>query len=228
MNQKALISRGIRDVLPMFVPAIPFALVLGLVIEESGVGYLLGWATSPLIFGGAVQITVLSLLGEGVSVAAAVSAGLVVGARHLLYSATMAPRFQEQPRWFRWVGPYLLIDQVFALSVLAKDLDEREFRCYYLTIGLTFWSLWLLTTAVGLVAGPLVPAEWKLAFAAPVLFTALVVLGVDRWQKALVAILGASLTFLFASFPSGTGMLMAALCAIAIGMCIDLFSGGRS
>lgn len=221
MNRRALVAKGIRDVLPMFVPAIPFALVLGVVIDESGLGHLLGWMSSPLMFGGAAQITLLSLLGEGASVAAAVSAALIVGSRHLLYSANLAPYFQQQPAWFRWVGPYMLIDQVFALALLHKDLDARSFRTYYLTAGLLFWFLWLAFTALGVVIGPQVPAQWKLAFAAPVLFVGLVVVGVDRWQKALVALSGAALTFLLASLPSGSGMLIAAIAAIGIGMVAD-------
>ncbi len=169
MQHRDLIRQGILDVLPMFVPAVPFALVLGVVIVDSGVGSLLGWSSAPLIFGGAAQISLLSLLGEGASVSAAVSAALIIGARHLLYSANLAPRFQEQPRWFRWLGPYMLIDQVFALSILRKETDPVAFRVYYLTIGSTFWTLWVTTCALGLIVGPLIPASWKLAFAAPVL-----------------------------------------------------------
>jgi predicted branched-subunit amino acid permease len=158
-------------------------------------------------------------------VAAAVSAALIVGARHLLYSANLAPLFQQQPRWFRWLGPYMLIDQVFALALLNRDFDPRAFRTYYLTIGGVFWTLWLLFTALGVAIGPQVPSTWKLAFAAPVLFVGLVVVGVDRWQKALVAVSGAALTFLLADLPSGSGMLIGALAAIALGMLADALRG---
>lgn len=221
MKHQKLIVQGISDVLPMFVPAIPFAFVLGVVIVESGVGQLLGWLSAPIIFGGAAQITLLSLLGEGASVAAAVSAALIVGARHLLYSATLAPTFQGQPRWFRWLGPYMLIDQVFALSVLHRDMEPRDFRIYYLTIGLCFWSLWLLSCAVGLVLGPQIPPAWKLSFAAPVLFLALLVVASDRWQKVLSALIAASVTLALVSLPNRSGLLLGALAGIAAGMLAD-------
>lgn len=205
----------------MFVPAIPFALVLGVVIAESGVGALLGWSSSPIMFGGAAQITLLSLLGEGASVAAAVSAALIVGARHFLYSATLAPRFQDQPLWFRLVGPYLLVDQVFALAILQRNASARDFRIYYLTVGMLFWTLWMLVTALGLVLGPAVPVAWKLSFAAPVLFIALLVIAADHWPKVLAAAVGAAVTLALAGMPNRSGMLLGAFAGIAAGFLAD-------
>ena len=215
------IQRGIRESLPLFVPAMPFALVFGVVVSESGISPWLGWSTSPIMFSGAAQITLLSLLGEGASVAAAVTAALIVGARHLLYSVTLAPRFQDQPRWFRWLGPYVLIDQVFALAMLRRDQDPAAFRVYFLSAGFTFWSLWLLCTAAGLFIGPLVPSAWGLAFAAPVLFTALLVTAIDRWEKLAVALSAGLLTALFAGLPNRSGLLLGALLGVLLGLLLE-------
>lgn len=215
------VREGIRDTLPLFVPAIPFALVFGVVVGESAIAPWLGWSSSPIIFGGAAQITLITLLGEGASVAAAASAALIVGARHLLYSVTLAPRFRDQPRWFRWVGPYVLIDQVFALAMLRRDDDPAVFRRYFLAIGFSFWSLWMAFTAVGLFLGPLIPGDWQLAFAAPVLFTALLVVSIDRWEKVAVAIAAGLLTVAFAEFPNRLGLLLGALSGIALGLLLE-------
>jgi predicted branched-subunit amino acid permease len=220
-GQSAVLA-GIREALPLFVPAIPFALVFGVVVGESGIAPWLGWTSSPIVFGGAVQITLLTLLGEGASVAAAVTAALIVGARHLLYSASLAPRFRDQPRWFRWLGPYVLIDQVFALSMLRCDDDPQRFRAYFLAAGFTFWTLWLLCTAAGLYLGPLVPPAWQLAFAAPVLFTALLVMSIDRREKVIVALVAAAVTVALAGLPNRLGLLLGALLGIAVGLAGDV------
>lgn len=215
------IRRGVREALPLFIPAVPFALVLGVVINASGASPFLGWSSSWIIYGGAAQIALLQLLGEGASVAAAVTAALIIGARHLLYSATLAPRFSDQPRWFRWFGPYLMVDQVFAMSVVYPEGNPVGFRHYYVGIGLTFWSLWLLFTAIGMVAGPLVPPGWQLAFAAPVLFASLLVLGIDRYPKALSALVAAGVSLLCADLPNRSGLLVGALAGIAAGLLAD-------
>lgn len=224
MNKLATpIRHGVLESLPIFVPAVPFALVFGVVVNEAGIAPLIGWSSSPLIFGGAAQITVLTLLGEGASTAAAVTAALIVGARHLLYSVTLAPRFRGQPRWFRWIGPYMLIDQVFALSMQRREYEGADFRAYFLSAGCTFWLLWMSTTAVGLFLGPLVPEDWNLLFAAPVLFLGLLVTAVDRWEKVAVAALAAGLTLFFADLPNRSGLLLGAIAGIFFGLTLDFF-----
>lgn len=218
---RSALREGVRDALPLVIPAIPFALVFGIVVGNSGIAPWLGWSSSPLVFGGAAQITLITLLGEGASAAAAVTAALIVGARHLLYSVTMAPRFQDQPTWFRWLGPYVLIDQVFALVAPDRHVEPSAFRAYFLTVGFTFWSFWMTATAVGLFVGPLVPASWQLSFAAPVMFMSLLAMAIDRWEKVAVAMLAAAITVLLADLPNRSGLLLGALVGIVLGFVLE-------
>lgn len=222
-TRRDLRRRAFIDAVPLFLPAIPFGLVLGLAITESGLNPLVGWSTSPVIFGGAAQLTLVSLLGSGAAAVAAISAALVVNARHLMYSAAMAPFFQRQPRWFRWLGSYVLIDQLFALAAIRVDDDPETFRTYYLAAGATFWTFWLTTTGAGLFIGPVVPEEWSLGFAVPILFVGLIVIGIDRWPKTVAAAVGAGVTYLLAGMPNRAGMLVGALAGILVGTVVQRF-----
>jgi predicted branched-subunit amino acid permease len=215
------IRRGIAAALPLVIPAIPFALVFGIVVDASGLPSLLGWSTSPIMFGGASQITLISLLGEGASVAAAVTAALIVGARHLLYSVTMAPHFRGQPVWFRWLGPYVLIDQVFALMSLEGELEPTAFRHYFLAVGFTFWTFWVTATAVGIALGPLIPTTWNLAFAAPAMFMSLLAVAINDWRKVVVAVVAAVVTLLLSDVPNKGGLLIGAVFAIGLGLLLE-------
>ena len=210
--------RGGLDALPLFIPALPFAFVFGVVVAEAGIPEWLGWSSSPIIFGGAIQVTLFTLIGEGASVAAAVSAALIVGARHMLYSVTLAPRFQHQPTWFRWVGSYVLIDQVFVLSQI-KPIDEPvAFRRYFLAAGFTFWSLWMVCTALGVVLGPAIPPEWGVEFAAPVLFVSLMMAASDRRDKLAAAGLAMTITYLSAGLPNRAGIVIAVISTVTVMM----------
>ena len=186
------VRRGFLDALILVIPAIPFALVFGLAVRESGVAIWLGWSSSPIMFSGAAQITLITLLGEGASIAAAATAALVVGARHLFYSFSMAPVMQRQPSWFRWFAPYMLVDQVFALCVGKQDLPAADFRRY-------------------------------ITFATPVLFMGLLVTTIDSWQKAAVAVFAMGVTFLLADMPSRSGLLVAALAGLVLGLVLERF-----
>jgi predicted branched-subunit amino acid permease len=215
---RSVARQGVIDALPLFVPAIPFGLVIGLAITSTGMNPLVGWSGSWLIFAGAAQLTLITLLGGGVAMAAAVGTALVVNARHLMYSAALAPTFQSQPRWFRWLGPYLLVDQLFALiTVRPPDEEPATFRTYYLAAGATFWLLWQPVVALGLFIGPVVPEEWNLEFAIPLLFIGLLVLGIDKWPEMVAALVGALVTFLAADFPNRTGLLVGALVGMIAG-----------
>lgn len=214
---RAVIRQAFLDAIPLYVPGIPFALVIGLAIVDSGIHPFIGWSGSWLIFGGAAQLTVISLLGTGTALIAAISAALVVNARHIMYSAALAPRFQNQPRWMHFVGPYLLIDQVFALASLRRADDPATFRTYYLAVGVTFWTLWQLTTALGLLLGPAIPTGWNLQFAVPIVFLGLIVMGIDKSPKLVAALVGAGVTFLFAGLPNRSGLLVGAAAGIVAG-----------
>lgn len=221
-TKRAISRQAIKDAIPLEIPAIPFGLVLGLVITESGIDYLVGWSSSPLIFGGAAQLTLISLLGSGSAWAAAVAAGLVVNARHVMYSAALAPTFQHQPRWFRWLGPYTLLDQVFALVTVRPEEEPEAFRRYYLTAGVMFWTFWMVTVAVGLVIGPVVPADWNLGFAVPLMFVGLIVVGINKWPKVVAALVAAGVTYLLAGLPNKVGLLVGAVAGVLAGYLIEV------
>jgi len=214
---RSVARQGVIDALPLFVPATPFGLIIGLAIADSGMNLLVGWSSSWIVFAGAAQLTLITLLGSGAALVAAVGTALVVNARHLMYSAALAPAFQPQPPWFRRLGPYLLIDQVFALVTVRPEEEPDRFRTYYLAVAVTFWSLWLAVTALGIVIGPVIPEEWNLEFAVPILFIGLLILGIDRWPKVVAAVAGAATTYLAAGLPNRTALLVGAAVGILAG-----------
>jgi predicted branched-subunit amino acid permease len=222
---RSVARQGVIDALPLFVPAVPFGLVIGLAIADSGMNPLVGWSSSWVVFAGAAQLTLITLLGSGAALVAAVGTALVVNARHLMYSAALAPTFQRQPPWFRRLGPYLLIDQVFALMAVRPDEEPDRFRTYYLAVGITFWTLWLGVTALGVLIGPVIPQEWNLEFAVPILFIGLLVLGIDRWPKVVAAVVGAVATYLAAGLPNRTGLLVGAAVGILAGTVAERYRG---
>lgn len=197
---------------------IPFALVLGLAISESSLSNLVGWMGASVIFGGSAQLTVVSLTAEGAGLVAVIAAGLVVQARHLMYSAALAPVMAKQPTWFRWLGPYFLIDQMFAMASFRLDDSPDAFRRYYMACALAFWSVWQVTVALGLVLGPIVPEQWSLGFAVPLLFVGLLVAGLDSAPSVTAAVVAGFVTWLTLGLPNRLGIIVGALAGVAAGI----------
>lgn len=217
MSTRADFRRGAVETLPLLVPAVPFALVLGLAIAEAPISNLVGWLGSSVIFGGAAQLTVVTLGAEGAGLVAIIAAGLVVQARHLMYSAAFAPVFGPQPAWFRRLGPYFLIDQMFALTSLKVDEPPDSFRAYYLGGGLTFWTVWQATVALGLAVGPIVPEAWSLDFAVPLLFVGLLLGSLDSRPALVAAVAAGVLTYLTLGLPNRLGIIVGALAGVGAG-----------
>ncbi|CAN5801494.1 AzlC family ABC transporter permease [soil metagenome] len=209
--------RGMVDTLPLLAPLIPFAMVLGLAISESSITDMIGWLGSSVIFGGAAQLTVVTLTGAGAGLLAVIAAGWVIQARHLMYSAALAPTFGRQPRWFRLVGPYFLVDQVFALVVMRADSDPAAFRRYYLSTAVTFWSVWQVAVALGLLVGPVVPDAWSLGLAVPLLFLGLLIGAVDGSPAMVAALAAAGVTWATFGLPNRAGLLVGAVAGVLAG-----------
>ena len=210
---------AVKDSLPIFLPAIPFGFIVGVAIVESVMPAGVGFLTSPLIFAGAAQLALVTLVGSA-SAAAAITTAVVINARHVMYSAAMAPAFKGQPRWFRWFGPAFLIDQVFALSIPHADDDPAIFRRYYMTCASVFSIGWIFLTSLGMAFGAVIPEAWQLGYAPAVMFAGLVVMGLDRRPAVVSAVVGASVCFVAIGLPNRSGLLVGAICGVAAGMLV--------
>lgn len=218
--------RGIADAIPLFLPAIPFGFVIGLAVSEGEMPIAIGWATSLFVFAGAAQLAVVELAGTA-SVWAVILAGLVINTRHVMYSAALAPTFQQQPRWMRWFGPFMLIDQVFALVMLQTHRPPNEFRRYYLTVGLFFYVNWQWATALGLAVGPVVPDSWRLGFAPPIMFLGIVLASVNKRPQAAAAIVGGLVGLATAGLQDRLGILIGAIAGVAAGAYVEFRGEGH-
>ena len=144
----------------------------------------------------------------------------MVNLRHLLYSASVAPYVKHlRPRW-KWLMAYVLTDEAYAVTITHynREGDSPDRHWYFLGAGLTLWSAWQASTAVGIFIGAQIPANWPLSFVLTLTFIALVVPALkDRGgvSAALVAGLVGLLAF---NFPYKTGLLLAALIGIITGL----------
>lgn len=207
---------AIREGVPLIVPAIPFGLVIGVAVMTSQIPAAGGWLTSVVIFGGASQLAIVTLAGTA-SMWAVMLAALVINSRHLMYSTALSSTFSRQPRWFAVVGPFLLIDQVFALMATKTHLESSEFRRFYLTVGLFFYLTWILVVSVGMLLGPVIPISWRLDVAPALMFTGLVVLAIDRSPALVAAVVGGSVAYLGINLPERLGIVAGAIAGMAAG-----------
>ncbi|MEM9466729.1 MAG: AzlC family ABC transporter permease [Actinomycetota bacterium] len=213
---------GFRDVMPIAVPGIPFGFVLGVVIADSGLDQLAAWASSPIILAGAAQLAAIELLAESASAAVVLVTVAFINSRHLMYSAALRPKFAGFPGWFRAVGPYVLLDQSFALALgQPDDMDDRTRMWHFLGSGAFLWSMWMVATGMGVLVGDVTEPEWQLGFAVPILFGGLMILSISNRAGAVAAAVGAIVSVLGADLPQGSGVLLAIVLGVTAGGFVD-------
>lgn len=219
--------QALADLLPVAVPAVPFGFVIGLAITESAMPQWIGWLTAPLVFAGAAQLAMITLAGSA-SVWAIITAVLVINTRHLMYSAALAPAFRAQPRWMRWFGPYLMVDQVFALAALQTHRTPEDFRRYYLTIAIALWFVWNTVVPLGMVIGPVVPESWRLDYAPPIMFAGLTMFAINRVPAGVAALVGGTVSLMTVGLRDRLGIVVGAVVGVVAGAIAEQIMASRA
>jgi predicted branched-subunit amino acid permease len=205
---RAEVRAGVLATLPLIVAYAPFAFVVG-----SAVGAhhepLAAWAGAWLIFGGSAHLAALHTLDHG-GVILAVFTALLVNLRLLIYSASLARHWRDQPRWFRLAGAALIIDPTWMLADerAKRPGTARARRAHHLAVGLTMAAAWSVLIATGAIAGGLLGGA-GLEVAVPLCLVTMVAPRLRGRDLITVAAVAAAIAVVARGWPPGTGMLAA-------------------
>lgn len=187
----------------------PVAVSYGLSAMEAGLPPLLVFLVSLLVFAGASQFLMISLLASGAGVWASVPTVLLMNARHVFYGPALQAHMPEGRS--RVPGPAMafgLTDEVFATAmgqIARVPLAQRP--AWYLGLACGAYAAWLGGTAVGvLLVGQLQAwPQWlqqALGFVLPALFFSLLLdAGVLR-HKSAVLVAGLAMLVLLRWLPA--------------------------
>ena len=189
-----------------------YGVAFGATARASGASVAQACSLSLLMFTGASQSALVSVLGTGGTVAATLSVAWLLGARNGLYAVRVSSLLPTV-RWKRAVGAHFVIDETMAMAVV-HDTPEMGRYAFWAT-ALTLFFFWNLSTLLGALAGGLMkdPGTYGLDVAFPAAFLALVwpqLKGRPARRTALAAIAIAITSVPFA--PKGVPVL---LCVVA-------------
>jgi predicted branched-subunit amino acid permease len=147
----------------------------------------------------------------------------VVNLRHVLYSASLAPYLASVSTRWKTLLAYLLTDEAYAPSLVHfEEKGVTPFSHWFLFgAGIALWTVWQISTALGIFLGTAIPESWSLDFALPLTFIAMVV-PVLKTRPAIAAALSAGVVALLAySLPYRLGLILAALVGIMLGTYLE-------
>lgn len=216
---------GFRANAPLILPAMPFGFVLGVAISESDVvSNLAGWASCIILFAGSAQLAAVGALDDGAGVIVTVLAVWMINARHIMYSAALADRYDEIPRPVRLLGSYVLMDQAFAVTDPLDASRPSAYRMSFLLgSGAFAWIFWQGYVIGGILLGDVLPSSWSLDFAVPLMFLGLMVMAINNRPGVIAAVVGGLVAVIGADWGSGLGLLIGVIAGMVAGGLAETF-----
>jgi 4-azaleucine resistance transporter AzlC len=223
VSRKTEFWRGVRDESPILLGVVPFGLIFGALAVDAHIAIPAAQAMSAIIFAGSSQFIAAQMIGAGASGVVLLMMVFVVNLRHALYSASVAPYMRELGTGWKLLLAYLLTDEAYAVTITHynQEGDRTHKHWYFLGAGLTLWTAWQVSTAVGLFIGAQLPQNWPLDFILPLTFIALVVPALKDKAGIAAAIAAALVGLLTFGFPLKTGLLAAAFVGILTGLLVE-------
>ncbi len=209
--------RGFRDTLPLVPPLAIFGFVFGALAIEVGLAPWQAMLTSVLVVSGAAQLALVGLLAAGPGAVLIATSGLAL--RHLPMSATLAHLVEGAPLWRRLHLSWVLVDETFALTLIASRRGEPDLVAFKTAADLTLYSSWIVSTFAGSFLGTKIDvASLGLEVVFPLVFLGMAIpllKGRRQWVTAVLAV-GCGLAAV-AFLPPAWQVSVAALVATAIG-----------
>jgi len=207
---------GVRAAVAIAATVWFFGASFGLVARAAGLGVLAPLVMSATTFAGSAQFAVVSILGTGGGAVAAIAAAVLLNARYVPISISVAPLFHGR-RLRRLAEAQLIVDESWAISSRGHGRFDRGLL---IGAGLALYVAWVGGTAVGVAGGEALgdPRALGLDGAFPALFLALLVPQLTDARARVAALLGGAIALaLIPVTPAGVPI-VAASAACLLGL----------
>jgi 4-azaleucine resistance transporter AzlC len=221
-SQKAFFD-GVRAEIPLLIGVFPFGMIYGALALNAGLSALASQMMSSIVFAGSAQFVTAQLVQDAAPGFVIILTIAVVNLRHMLYSASLAPYLKPLSTKWKILLSYLLTDEAYAPTALhyeEKGITPVS-HWFLFGAGISLWTIWQVSTALGIFLGARIPEELPLDFALPLTFIAMVV-PILKKRPMIAAALSAGMTALLAySLPFKLGLILAALVGIVVGTVLE-------
>lgn len=219
-DRKSTFFQGARDISPILAGVMPFGLICGAVGVSEGMPEWASSMMSVIVFAGASQLAAIQLMSENASIAVVILTGLIINARFFMYSASIGPHLKGVPPLQKAGLAYLLTDGGYAVSVahyLRNETGSVNKVWYYLGTNVVIWVGYISSTIIGAYVGAVIPPEWRLDFAVPLTFTAVVMPAIVDRPMVLAALVSGGMAVAASSLPYNLGLMVGAVSGMVVG-----------
>mgnify|MGYP002514523324 CR=1 FL=1 len=221
-------KKGLKDGIPIALGYLSVSFSIGIMVLTGGLSVFQGALMSLTNVTSAGQFAGLTIIGAGGSLVEMALSQLVINMRYALMSLALGPRFGPSvSTWKRLLCAFFNTDEVFALGMAR---GQKLTASYFLGAGTVAAIGWIGGTALGAVAGSLLPESVRMAMSTLLygMFVAIVI-PQARAEKPMAVCLALALVFscLFTWLPLlntvSTGLAIVICTVAAAALCAVLF-----
>lgn len=153
----SVLLQGMRDGIPIGLGYLAVAFSLGIAARSAGLTALQGFVASLLTNASAGEYAVFTLMAANAAYLEVAIVTIVTNARYLLMSCALSQRLAPgTPLLHRLLTGFCITDEIFGISVAQPGYLNPWY-----TIGALLFAspCWALGTALGIIAGNLLPAR---------------------------------------------------------------------
>ena len=176
--------KAFQKAFPYTIPVLTGYLFIGtafgVMYAEKGYSFLWAILMSVLVYAGSGQYLAVNFFVPGVSFLQVIFLTFMVNVRHVFYGVSLLEKFNKVGK-SRWYMIFALTDETYSLlctTKIPKGVDESKFL---LAISILDHSYWVLGSAIGAIAGTLLPISSEgIEFAMTALF---IVIFIEQWME---------------------------------------------
>lgn len=204
-------KRFVSASLMIGVAFVVFGTSFGVLAVSAGASVAQACAMSLLVFTGASQMSAVSVIASGGSMASAFGGAVLLSGRNAVYGLAMSPVLKDGTMRSRLLGAQWVIDETTA--VVSAETDPATRRTAFWISGVILYASWNIGTLIGALVGSSIdPSDFGLDAAFPVMFTAMLAPHLRTRNGKKAAVFGAIAAVALAPFmPIGLPILVSAL-----------------
>ncbi len=191
---------GMARAVPIILGYLPIGLAFGVLASTAGLSIYSAAAMSVFVFAGSAQLIAVGLIDTGATIATITMTVFLVNLRHLLMSAYLAPHLCHLKPWQQALFSYEITDESFALHAASFRKKARPATAELFALNHSAHLAWITGTLLGAWVGVRLTfdtAVFGIDYALPAMFIALLVMQIEHYRHAVIAIISAGLGLIF-------------------------------
>lgn len=177
---KQAFKKAFPYTIPVLTGYLFIGIAFGVMYAEKGYSFLWAILMSVMVYAGSGQYLAVNFFVPGISFIQVVFLTFMVNVRHVFYGISLLERFHKIGKT-RWYMIFALTDETYSLLCTTKVPEGVNESKFLFAISVLDHSYWVLGSAIGAIAGTLLPISSEgIDFAMTALF---VVIFIEQWME---------------------------------------------